>query len=265
MLTVVNNINYFKNSVIASIKSAKEYKVSFILQTIFMMINNATFLFSWYIIFNKTGGGDEIANYTKMLKLWAISTIGYGCTYFFFGGVQYINRFLLDGDLDIYLNKPKSVLVSVMTSKCRFSACGDAIFGIIISVMISKSMFELLQLIVYGVYSTVFLLALEIIYRSICVWVGNTENLVSRLITNVFITVSTYPIEVFSFGIKFVSFTIIPAYYAAHLPLKIIDNFSIKNFTIFILSGIVLFGLAILIFNKALKKYESGNNISLRM
>ena len=238
MLTVVNNINYFKNSVIASIKSAKEYKVSFILQTIFMMINNATFLFSWYIIFNKTGGGDEIANYTKMLKLWAISTIGYGCTYFFFGG---------------------------MTSKCRFSACGDAIFGIIISVMISKSMFELLQLIVYGVYSTVFLLALEIIYRSICVWVGNTENLVSRLITNVFITVSTYPIEVFSFGIKFVSFTIIPAYYAAHLPLKIIDNFSIKNFTIFILSGIVLFGLAILIFNKALKKYESGNNISLRM
>ena len=264
MSTVVNNLRFLKNAVVTSIKSAKEYKVSFIIQTIFMAINNTAFLFSWYVIF-KRAGGDELVNYSKMLELCAISTIGYGCTYFFFGGVQYINRFLIDGDLDIYLLKPKNILVNVLTSKCIFSACGDMLFGIIVSAIISKSVINFIQFICYGIYSMVFLLAVEIIYRSICVWIGDTENLASRIIFGIFITITTYPIEIFSFGIKLISFTIIPAYYAAHLPLQIIENFSIKKIAVFILSGILLLIFSVKLFNMALKRYESGNSISLRM
>ena len=168
---------------IASIKSASEYKVSFITNTIFMMINNTIFLISWYVIF-QNAGSDSAVNFKKVLSLWALSTISYGINYFFFGGVSNINRFLIDGDLDMYLTKPKNPLIAVLTSKCRFSACGDLIFGIIIAVYVSNSLIDFVQILVFGIYGTVFLLSIEIILRSLSVWLGDNYNISTRYIWN---------------------------------------------------------------------------------
>lgn len=264
MSTVVNNILFFKESVITSIKSTKEYKVSFVVKTIFMMLNNFAWLFSWYIILNNTGE-DSFFSYSKLMYLYSISAVGYGFTHFFFGGVENINRFLIDGDLDTYILKPKSVLVNVLTSKCTFSACGDIIFGLALGYLASKNIVTFLKILILSIFGMIILLSVEIIFRSICVWIGDTETLVSRVITSIFISISTYPIEVFSFGIKLVATTIIPAYYAVHLPLDILTDFSFTKLVILILATIFFLTIAIKIFNCALKKYESGNNISLRM
>ena len=165
MSTVVKNFNFLIQSLKTSIKSASEYKVSFILNTVFMIINNSIFIISWYVIF-QNAGSDELVNFEKILKLWAISTISYGLTYFLFGGVSYINRYILDGDLDIYLTKPKSTLISVLTSKCRFSACGDILFGIAIATLTSNNIIELIAILFFGIYGIPFLLSMEIIFRS---------------------------------------------------------------------------------------------------
>ena len=263
MSMVVKNLIFFIKSLVASIKSASEYKVSFITNTIFMMINNSVFLVSWYVIF-KNAGSDSIVNFNKVLSLWALSTISYGINYFFFGGVSYINRYLIDGDLDIYLTKPKSTLISVLTSKCRFSACGDLLFGFVIAAFISDSILTFSKYVIFGIFGSVFLLSIEIILRSISVWVGDTETLTSRLITNLFITITMYPIDIFGTFVKVITFTVIPAYYAVHMPLEIIHEFSLTKTIIVFTSGIFFLLLSIFIFNKALKKYESGNNISLR-
>jgi len=264
MLMEAKTLKFLLQSVKTSIKSASEYRVSFIINTIFMIINNSTFVASWYVIFANAGSTDTV-NFERLLELWAISTISYGLTYFLFGGVSYINRYILDGDLDIYLIKPKSTLISVLTSKCRFSACGDIIFGIIVGVIVSSSILEFIQIILFGIFGTTFLISLEIIFRSLTVWIGDTEMLTSKLVTNLFITLTTYPIDIFSVGIKIITFTIIPAYYAAYLPIEIIHDFSLMKTSIVIVTGVLFTIIAIKIFNTALKRYESGNNISMRM
>lgn len=264
MSTVVNNFIFLLFSLKTSIKSASEYKASFILNTIFMMINNSIFLAGWYVIFKNTGSVEAV-NFEKMLKLWSISTISYGITYFLFGGVSYINRYIIDCELDIYLTKPKNILISILTSKCRFSACGDMIFGIITAIIVSKSISEFMWLACFGIFGMVFLLSLEIIFRSICVFIGDTEVLTSRLVMNVFISLSTYPIDILSTSLKIVIFTVIPTYYAVHLPLQIIENFSVSKLAIVILAGIFFLILSIFVFYKSIKRYESGNSISLRM
>ena len=264
MSTVVKIFNFFIKSVIASIKSASEYKISFITNTIFMIINNSVFLVSWYVIF-QNAGSDDAVNFKKVLSLWALSTISYGINYFFFGGVSNINRFLIDGELDMYLTKPKNPLIAVLTSKCRFSACGDLIFGIIIAVYVSNSLVDFVQILVFGIYGTVFLLSIEIILRSLSVWLGDTETLTSRLVTNMFISITTYPLDIFGTFVKIITFTVIPAAYAVHLPLEIIDNFSFSKLLIVTFAGIFFVSLAIFTFNKAIKSYESGNNISMKI
>lgn len=264
MSTVAKNLKFLIQSLKTSIKSASEYKVSFILNTVFMVINNSIFVISWYVIF-QNAGSDDLVNFERVLKLWSISTISYGLTYFLFGGVSYINRYILDGDLDVFLTKPKSVLISVLTSKCRFSACGDLLFGIAIAALTCNSLIEFIGILLFGIYGTTFLLSLEIIFRSLTAWIGDTEMLTSRLLVNMFVCITTYPIDIFSNAIKIVTFTIIPAYYAVHLPLEIIYEFSIFKTLIVIFSGIVFLLISIKVFKEALNKYESGNNISLRM
>lgn len=264
MLMVVNEIRYILVALKMSIKSAIEYRASFVIETIFMIINNSVMVASWYIIFSNTGSANDV-NMDVVLKLWSISAISYGVTYFIFGGVVNINRFYLDGEFDIYLNKPKNILSSILTSKCRFSACGDIIFGVIIAMFISKSFFEFLEYIFLGMYCMVFLLATEIIFRSLTAWIGDTETLTSNVVIGIFCNISTYPYEIFSAAIKVIAMTIIPVFYACYLPIEIIDKFSFTKLVIVIVMGIVFMAIALKIFKEAVKRYESGNNISMRM
>ena len=87
LMEVKNNIRYFFNAVKIAIRSAMAYKVSFLVQVIFMIINNSFFLIFWSVIFSNTGENSGIT-FNNVLYLWSFSTIAYGVTYFFFGGSQ---------------------------------------------------------------------------------------------------------------------------------------------------------------------------------
>ena len=137
MLTEVrNNIRYLFDALKISIKSAMAYKVSFLVQTIFMFFNNASFLIFWLVIFNHTGNSTDIT-FNNVLYIWSFSSMGYGIAYFFFGGIQKINEYIISGALDSYLLQPKNVLLNVATSKSSFAACGDILYGLVVAIMAS--------------------------------------------------------------------------------------------------------------------------------
>ena len=53
MLTEVKNtIRFLIESIKCNLKSAVEYKKSFFVQTIFMLVNNGFFLIFWQVVFN---------------------------------------------------------------------------------------------------------------------------------------------------------------------------------------------------------------------
>ena len=68
LMEVKNNIKYFFNAIKVSIKSAMAYKVSFLIQTIFMFINNAFFLIFWSVVF-KNGGQDSGLVFNNVLYI----------------------------------------------------------------------------------------------------------------------------------------------------------------------------------------------------
>lgn len=264
LMVVKNNINFFKESMKTNIKSILVYKTSFLVQSFFMMINNSFFIIFWVKIFQAV---DEVKEFSfnDVLLLGAISSIAYGVTYFFFYGVTYINRYIIDCSMDSYFLQPKCILLNVLLSKSDFSAFGDFFFGMLIVIIIyNKSLDMIIHLIIFGIFGSIYFLSTEIILRSVCVWLGDTEILSDRYIHVLLTQFSTYPQNIFPKTVKVMLYTIIPAGFLSYLPIDLIHEFDVKKIIIYVISGLVYLIVSIKVFYSAIKHYNSGNNMNLR-
>lgn len=264
LMEVKNTINFIIKSMICNIKSALEYKKSFYLQVIFMIVNNGFFLIFWGVVFNINGGSISGLDMKDILYLWSIPTIAWGIAHFFFGGVVELNRYIINGELDTYLLQPKNMFFNIATSKSDLGAFGDLIYGLILSVVVSSNILDFFMIMIYTVIATVFTIAISVIIRSLSLWIGDVENIAHVYEQSLFLTLTTYPEQIFGKGIKLLMYTVVPAMYAVHLPIKLLGNFNIKLFLLIIIVMFIFIIIAKSIFNKVLKEYESGNNISLK-
>ena len=266
LMAVKNNLNFLWQSVKTNIKCVAEYKLSFIIQSVFMFINNGFFLVFWAVILNVNGGNINDITMNDILYIWSIPTISYGVAYFVFGGVQNINTNIISGTMDSYLLQPKSVLFNVMTSKCIFSAFGDLVYGIILGLIAtSGDISKFLILVMIGIFGSVFYLAFEIIIRSLSAWVQDTQRIADTYIHTLLTNFSIYPSEIFSKGIKLLLYTVIPVGYMTYIPKDIVMSFSVKKLFVVLFTVVMYMLFAVFVFKRAMKRYESGNNISLKM
>ena len=95
MLTEAKNlIRFLIESIKCNLKSAVEYKKSFFVQMILMVVNNGFFLIFWQVVFNVNGGHVDGITMKDVLYLWAIPPASWGLVNFLFGGFREINRYV---------------------------------------------------------------------------------------------------------------------------------------------------------------------------
>lgn len=262
---VINNLKFFMNATLCSMKSAIEYKVSFLVQSIFMFINNGFWLIFWLIIFSRNGENINGVTFDTILYLWSIPVISYGIAYFFFGGTANINKYIISGQMDSYMLQPKSPLLNVLTSKCYFSAFGDLMYGIVIGLIVVKfDLLNFLLILMFGIFGAIFYVSTSIILRSISVWLGDTELIAKKYSDSLLTMFSIYPEQLFSGILKVLLYTVIPVGYMAYMPINTVISFDITNVVYILIAGVIYIILAVFVFNKAMKSYESGNTISMR-
>lgn len=266
MSTVVKNYaRFIKMSVIKNIKAVAEYKKSFIIQTMFMMINNVFFLIFWKIVFGISGENINGITMNDILYIWAVPTIAYGVTFFFFGGTQKLGDYMLNGGIDIMLLQPKNVIINALLSSSDFSAFGDLLYGLIVGLFaVQFNMAKYLLLVVLSCVVALFFICTNTILRVISVWIGDTSNIEHIYTNTLLITFCTYPEQIYSGIIKVLMYTIIPAGYIAFIPTKIIDNYDFSLLLVLIPVMLVYLLLTIFVCKKALEKYESANVVLLR-
>lgn len=264
LMEVKNNFRYIRRAIKCNLKSIVEYKISFILQTIFMFVNNGFFLIFWNIVFSINNNQTNGIEMKEIYYLWSIPTISYGIAYFLFGGISNIGKNIITGGLDSYLTQPKNVFINIVTSKCDFSACGDLLYGLVIGVAASNNILDYLEILGYSLLGGIIIIATMTIIRSLAVFVGDIDDMAERYEHTFLINFSVYPEEIFGKFIKFMLYTIVPAGYIVHLPIKLIRSFSITKFLILIIAIAIYVIIAIIIFKKALKNYESGNAMALK-
>lgn len=247
---------YFK----FNISSVMEYRVSFLVQSIGMIINNSAFIFFWWILFNnvnKIGG----YGFKDEMMLWAIMSTAFGFSFVIFGNLNQITRMIVNGELDTYLLQPKDPLINILCSKTIVSSWGDTLYGIILFFLIRG--FDIkgfLLFILFCITGGIMFSSVLVTIHALSFYTGNTEAL-ATLTSEFLISFSIYPEGIFNNAVKYVLYTIIPVVFMVYIPARVINSFSLGLLLEVCAVAFMWIIIAYTMFYKGLKRYESGNLI----
>lgn len=238
-------------------------KLSFVLQIIFMIVNNAIMLIQWVVLFSLK---ESIAGYgfNDIALIWAFASSTYGVSHFLFENANNLANLILCGKLDAFLIQPKNVLINVSSSESKPSALGDILYGFIILIFLKVSFKQLILFILFTITGGIIGTAFIIIWNSLSFYFKNTEELASTL-TNMLICFNVYPVAIFNEKTKLLFSTVIPASFIVYIPFEVLKSFNSVNIFIVLLFTVLIVIFAFLIFHFGLKRYSSSNLMSARI
>lgn len=263
LMEVKNQVKVIFLSVKYNIMRQMTNKITFITNVIFMILNNASFIIQWIILFSIR---DEIGGYTikEVILLWGIAASIFGVSNIFFHKAFELSDLIINGKLDTFLVQPKNVFLSVITSDTSVSAIGDLIYGYICLFLYGISIKNLLLFTIFSFTGGIILTSFASILGSLTFWIVKGDILADAL-TNIMINFATYPGTIFKNSIKIILYTVIPVGIANYLAVDTILKFSFINFIYIIIFTVVIAIVAFAIFNKGLKRYSSSNLMSSRI
>lgn len=244
-----------------NIKNEKELRSAFIISIVGMMLNNAAFIVLWYY-FGKVVGELNGWKAEDIFGLYAFSTVAYGIISGFFNGIFSIPTYITTATLDRYLLTPKNILLKIATSKVSTSAFGDLLYGIVCFIIfivlrhlsITQILFSLLLMILV----TIIFFAFSTICMTLSFYVMDGKN-ISEGFYSVFLSNSLYHGGAFTGILRFIFMFIIPSLLLGAIPVELVNNFTVDKLLIMVIFSIFWLIIAILFFNKSLKRYESNS------
>ena len=232
-------------------------KTTFITNIVFMVLNNASFIVQWIILFQIK---DNFGGYTlkDVLLLWGLSAGAYGFSHFFFKKAYHLSEIINTGKLDSFLVQPKNVLLSTITTDVEPSALGDILYAYIVLFIYGFTIKDFVLYTVFTILGGLILTAIAVILASLSFWF-NKSDIIADTGNSLMIHFSTYPDGIFKGITKILLYTLIPVGITTYIPIQIMTQFNIINFTLVIGVTIFLVVFSFIIFNLGLKKYSSSN------
>ncbi|MEA4883184.1 MAG: ABC-2 family transporter protein [Clostridia bacterium] len=247
-----------------NVASAMEYRQSFISQVLFMMANDFMLLFFWWVIYGRV---EDISGweFRDIITLYAVFATAFGLSASVFGNARRLARVISEGQLDYYLLLPRDPLLHVIVSRSDISGIGDVAFGVAVFALFTRvTLGRVILFAVVCLASCAIYTAFEAIVGSLAFFIGNAQALSSEL-TEALTVFSGYPGSMFRGAARAVLYTLLPAGFAAFIPVELLRRFSLPLFAGLVAFSIGIACLAAWVFRVGLTRYESGNLLSARM
>lgn len=253
-----------KNQIKVTLKSIKYAlmremlnKTSFVMNVVFMILNNASFIVQWIVIYSLKS---DVGGYTfnQVLLLWGIAASTYGFAHFLFKKAFSLSDTITNGKLDSYLVQPKNVLLSAITSDVEVSALGDLLYGYIVMFISGVTIVKFLLFTLFTICCGIVITDIAVILASLSFWFGKSDMIAdtgNSLMTNF----ATYPDGIFKGVAKMLLLTVIPVGITAYIPVWVMTEFNLKLTMLVILVSIILTILTFVIFYRGLRRYSSSN------
>ncbi|MEF3303888.1 ABC transporter permease [Paenibacillus sp. GYB003] len=246
-----------------NLAGAMEYRMSFLLTAGMMVVNNVVWIFYWGVYFTKF----PIVNGWQLqdvMMMWAIGAGGFGLSAVLFGNSYAMAGMIANGQLDVYLTQPKPVLLHVLISRMSVSAIGDVVFGLMLYAIFGDHTFSGLLKFGFGLtLATVIFVFFNVIAQTLAFYIGNAEGIGQQVFIG-FVTFSTYPTDIFKGIGRLVLFTVIPAGFISYMPIGLLREVKWPFLAGATGVGGLLTALGILFFYRGLRKYSSGNMMTMR-
>ncbi|MBF0547592.1 MAG: ABC-2 family transporter protein [Candidatus Riflebacteria bacterium] len=251
------------NIFLHNLKSGMAYRISFLTQIIFMMLNNSFFLIFWYLFFAKF---NDVRGWTlnDVIVLFAMGASSYGLAVMIFGNCMRLSTLIQEGQLDYYLLLPPDPLSHILISRMVFSGIGDFCFGILTLVLFTSfGLKEIAIFLLMTPISAIVYVSFCVIVHSLTFFMESSEG-ISRFLSEAMLMFSMYPEHLFDGMARFCLFTIVPVGFMTYLPVKVVQTFSLPLFMTISVVAVMMILLARVVFQIGLRAYESGNLISVR-
>ena len=241
-----------------------EYRAAFISQMLGMMLNNIIYFVFWIIFFDRF---DNVNGWAlpDMFLLFGVVAGGIGLAMILFGNVTLLSEIISGGRMDYYLSLPRPALLHVISSRSVGSGYGDFLYGFISFFLAGAfTLPEFLRFLAGLLLSASIFTSFMIIANSLAFFLGNAD-MISRQAMNAIITFALYPITLFDGTAKLILLTVIPAAFVGAVPVEFIHAFSWTGLFKLLGASAVLLGLALFLFQRGLRRYESGSAIQVQL
>ena len=232
-------------------------KTSFIMNIVFMILNNASFIIQWIVIYTLK---EDVGGYTfnQVLLLWAIAASTYGFSHFIFKKSYSLSDIITNGKLDSFLVQPKNVLISVITTDVEVSALGDIIYGYIVLTISGLTITKFLLFTLFSITGAIIITDIAVLLGSLSFWFGKSDMIAdtgNSLMTNF----ATYPDGIFKGVSRILLLTVIPVGLTSYFPVWIMTEFNLMLTLVILFITAILTTLTFIVFYKGLRRYSSSN------
>ena len=231
------------------------------MQAAFMALNNLTFFVFWWALMARVPviRGWRLADVELLFGLVAAA---FGLTVALAGGVRQLGRFIEDGDLDTLLTQPRSVLVYALGMRSHPSGIGDVMSGAFLIAASGYVSWRSLPLLIVAIgASAAIFVAAGVLFFSLAFWLDRMES-IARQMWELLITFSLYPEPLFGGVLRLALFTILPAGFVGYLPVAVVQSPSLPEVCLLLGGAAAYLALAVLVFNRGLRRYASGSRFS---
>lgn len=232
-------------------------KTSFIMNIAFMILNNASFIIQWIIIYSLK---EDVGGYTfnQILLLWAIAASTYGFSHFIFKKSYSLSDIITNGKLDSFLVQPKNVLISAITTDVEVSGLGDILYGYIVLAISGLTVTKFLLFTLFSITGAIIITDIAVLLGSLSFWFGKSD-MIADTGNSLMTSFSTYPDGIFKGLSRILLLTVIPVGLTSYFPVWIMTKFDLKLILVIIGITITLTLLAFIIFYRGLRRYSSSN------
>lgn len=244
-----------------NIQSSAELRTSFLMNVVGMTINNTAFIILWVFFVQSVGviGGWTAAD---IIALQGFTAFCYGLSFSLGAGIKRLPGYVADGAFDRFILSPKNLLLRVATSAFSASAVGDIVFGVaclaIYGILIHASLVQILLIFLLVILSTILFFAVTIVIYSVSFLFTDAASVVSGLF-EMFLTPALFHGGAFQGALRVFYMFVIPALLVGTIPVEIVKDLSIEKLAIVTVFAFLWMVLAVKIFNRAVRRYESSN------
>lgn len=169
MQTLKTLLSFYKYNLL----SAMEYRVSFIVMVVFMILNDCFFLSIWYFFFQKFPVIRGV-RFEELLPLICIFVLIFAFMHILFNGYRKISSMISEGQLDNGLLLPGNLLLRTITSSLDTSAIGDLIYAFLLLFLLPHvTIVFVLKMILFAFLGTLVFTGFMITIHSLSFRFGN--------------------------------------------------------------------------------------------
>jgi len=244
--------------------SLMEYKVSFLIQIFWMILNDILFVSVRYMFFLKFWSIWWMVFWDFALMMSIVVIIFAGIHIFFW---WYSNIWILieQWKLDSHLLLPKNILLRLVSSNMMISAFWDLLFVFILLYFVPNITFILIfKMVLLSTLWIFTFLWFLLIFASFHFFLWSSKNILKWMFEAVLWS-THYPPSIFEWTIlKYIFMTILPAYFVVFLPYELVVNFDLLWFLKLLFVSLLFLFLWIFTFYRGLRRYESGNMMNTK-